>query len=232
MEELTEFKKKYSNPFDGIDKESVFQKKCEEIAKDLFEHYYIQCDETKYYFAEIEFYYFNENSTILNKRWNTLTYPRENKSAGEMFYHLSGVDICFESNLLKDNKTGELKGKGGGILIRSLTNEARTEVVAGPINCVNTMLNACCEKRKMPYLQYNKSVVRDVKMHSTFRYLGKKDFDLINKKSKKGNIDGWLKLAFFDGKINSTVWNTTKSTSTYNKKRFKYDNNKPHTSDI
>ena len=114
MEELYELLKK---PFDGLSKDEDIQGRCRSIAQELFDNYCIKCKEKEYYFAEIEFYYYEKGKW--EEEWNKVTYPRECK-AGGLFYHLSGVDICLDSNLRKEK--GVFSGKGGGLLIRSIVD--------------------------------------------------------------------------------------------------------------
>lgn len=104
---MEELKNLLTNPFDG---KEDFQAVCEEIARKLFSHYCINCNGKEYYFAEIEFYYRNEEISKWNNDWNKVTYSnRTGYEAGSLFYHLSGVDICFECT----------EKRYGGILIRS-----------------------------------------------------------------------------------------------------------------
>lgn len=130
------------NPFEKIEKGNVanFQDKCLEIAERLFKEYCIQCGEKKYYFAEIEFYYYDKDN--FNQKWNEKTYPRTDKDAGTLFFHYSGVDICFDSKFSK--------GKFGGILIRSLkVEDNETKFITGPSVCMLELLNVCVEQKAL-----------------------------------------------------------------------------------
>ena len=148
MKEQYDFLK---SPFQGLKQDEVanIQNRCFQIAKTLFENYSIVCGDKVYRFAEIEFYYYKKEESGKNnfdKEWNKETYPR-NKDAGDLFFHYSGVDICFQchyDDIEKDNDCGEF----GGILIRSLLDGEK--ILAGPLFCVTTMLNAC--KGIMPTL--------------------------------------------------------------------------------
>ena len=107
---------KLTNPFKGLKENNEFQDECFEIAKDLFRNYCINCNRTEYHFAEVEFYYYDSEQYLQNReqyKWQRVTYPRKCK-AGQLFYHLSGVDICFESDY------NNQKAKFGGILIRAI----------------------------------------------------------------------------------------------------------------
>lgn len=142
MEEKFDFLK---NPFNEITARNIkeFQDKCYEIAERLFMEYCIQCGKKKFYFAEIEFYYYDKNS--FNQKWNEKTYPRTDKDAGTLFFHYSGVDICFESKFSN--------GKFGGILIRSLKVEDKeTKFITGPSVCMLELLNVCVEQNVLPEL--------------------------------------------------------------------------------
>lgn len=130
--------KKLENPFDSVEKNDVegFKNECRNIAQMLFNDYCIRCCNTNtvayYYFAEIEFYYYDKDK--FNDYWNWKTYPRTRKSAGEILFHYSGFDICFKSDF-KD-------GKFGGILIRSLKDENGI-YITGPSVCAQEVLNVC-----------------------------------------------------------------------------------------
>ena len=207
---MNSFLKRLKDPFVGLDNNNVddVQHKCAELAKELFNNYYIKCKDKKYYLAEIEIYYFKEG--CLNDKWNEVTYPRMGYRAGSLFYHLSGMDICFESNLEKRN--GVLYGKGGGVLIRSIVDE-KNNLIVGPLTCVNVMLNSC-KDREMPRLK-RLSKSRNITPTSTYRFLGKHDFENIG----SGNRDGKLKLAYYDETtISPELWN--KARSSYYSKRL------------
>ena len=172
--------------------------------------YCVKCGDKFFFFAEIEFYYYRaSDKKDLEKagmNWEGVTYSR-NTNAGDFFYHLSGCDICFKSD----------ENECGGILIRSLIDESE-KVVAGPMNCVNAMLNACGKNHNVPSL-FKKNNPRNVDIRSTYRFLGDDDFKKIN----NGNKDGNLKLAYFDSNIKQNVWNTARPS--YYSTRFKYDAN-------
>lgn len=201
--------------FNPLDPEVTFNK----IAKNLMHNYCIQCGKEQFYFAEIEFYYYkttDQNKFDKISNWEGVTYDR-NTNAGDLFYHLSGCDICFDSNINKLNK--EFISEGGGILIRSLSDKTGKIITAGPMNCVNTMLNAC-GKEKAPYLsQIDKSIVYDINVCPTYRYLGSNDFKIIKDNIKdKTNRDGNLKLAYYNDKISIDAWN--KARPSYYNSRF------------
>ena len=142
-----------------------FQKYFDELAKYIFGHVGIVIGDSsskqiKYYLEEIEFYYNNsiieeEEITYTSKdkkekkekkekkNYFSCTYKRK-RDAEQLFWHYSGVDICFQS----DDKCY------GGILIRSLTKEYTNqdgklvrELIAGPLRCANDIINQCIENK-------------------------------------------------------------------------------------
>ena len=102
MEITNELKDMLTNPFDGVNNTNIqdIQKRCKKIAKMLFNKHGIKCGNKTFRFAEIEFYYYNKEKEWQDK-WNTATYYR-NKNAGNLFFHYSGVDICFQSDSEKN----------------------------------------------------------------------------------------------------------------------------------
>ena len=190
--------------------EANFQESFKCIAETLLNNCCIQCGEKEFYLAEIEFYYYDSN--LFNQHWNEVTYERNGYEAGDLFYHLSGMDICFDSNLSKDK--GKKVGYGGGILIRSIVEE-NGQITVGPLTCVNKMLNAC-KGGNMPHLDTTKQRNRFPK--KTFRYLGQDDFNAIQEGKNK---DGALKLAYYDP-LSQEAWNKARSSYYYNR-LTKYD---------
>ena len=133
----------------GEDIQTVF----ESIAEKMMKEFCLLCDKKMYYFAEIEFYYYDKKR--FNDEWNWVTYPRTNKEAGDLFFHYSGFDICFDSSF--DN------GKFGGVLIRSLKDENGT-YITGPSVCLLEVLNTCSKSGKLPVIKVddgNKECVID-----------------------------------------------------------------------
>lgn len=128
----------------GMNEDNI-QESFQNIAETLLKNFCLQCGDKKYYFAEIEFYYYDKNS--FKEVWNTRTYPRDNRDAGDLFFHYSGFDICFDSSFEH--------GKFGGILIRSLIDVAKIDnkFVTGPLLCVNEVLNACSKAKKWPEIE-------------------------------------------------------------------------------
>ncbi len=197
------------NPFHGLNQEEIsqIQNRCKEIAKMLFDNYCIKCGDAVFRFAEIEFYYYDQ--TWFNKEWNEVTYPRICE-AGDIYYHLSGMDICFKSNLPNDFKKKKI-GTGGGILIRSIWEKAdkgNKNITVGPLTCVNKILNACKGKQmpKLEKLPISEQI--DLEPEAIYRYLGKNDFNNI---SNSTNKDGKLKLAFYAFSDDKDSWDHARS---------------------
>ena len=89
------------NPFEGLSNYESIQDKCAEIARELFSNYHLACGNETFRFAEIEFYYYDRAMYLKDKnlnKWQEVTYPRDNYQGGQLFYHLSGIDICFDSH--------------------------------------------------------------------------------------------------------------------------------------
>lgn len=189
---------KMKNPFDGLSTANDVNRCCREMAEELLGQYCIRCKNKEFYFAEVEFYYWQKGKW--EKEWNRVTYPRDGYGAGQLFFHISGVDICFESSFGED--------KFGGILIRAIIDQ-EGNVIAGPLNSMLHMLNAC-EGDEMPKLQKSQVPKREVKLHSTYRALGEKDME----EEKAGS----LTLCFYDA-LPADKWVTQKNT--YDKRKGK-----------
>lgn len=199
MEEQYDFLK---NPFENLSKgnKQQFQKKCAEIARKLFCGYYIKCSDKKFFFAEMEFYYYEKGAW--DAQWNKLTYARNEYKAGDLFYHLSGIDICFESHYCTDN------AQFGGILIRAIRDD-KNSIISGPLTCKDEILNAC-KHGAMPQLK-STSRKREFDIKSTYRALGKDDTDKENDR-----------LCFYDSQI--IDWNPAKPR--YNTRNDKIESKK------
>lgn len=215
---MEDIKKMLDIPFVGLKKDEgqKIQARCLEIAQELFDNWGIECGDKIFRFAEIEFYYYKKEVSDGNNfdaDWNRETYPRS-KNAGDFFFHYSGVDICFQCHFeeaKRDNEYGEF----GGILIRSLLDE--NQIIAGPLFCVNTMMNVC--KESMPKLvpvpvpnDYQNCVLKQ-----TVRYGINSD-----KNSESGNLP---KLCFYATHVNGKIlnWEMTSERIAWDKpnKRFK-----------
>ena len=208
MEEIIELLK---NPFDGLSDYESIKKKCEEIAQKLFDNNGIKCGDKTFRFAEIEFYYYDREKYLENPdlfKWQEVTYPRDGYEAGQLFYHLSGIDICFDSQYNKEEVNF------GGILIRSIKDGDR--IIAGPLNCKDTILNAC-KNGEIP--KFTEAPEKQIKLAQTYRSLGKTGTDIH---------DG---LCFFDGSLVKDDWNPKRDrfdtkTGRIESKKSSYDTSK------
>ena len=119
---------------DGTPKDSSGDYDFTSLAKEIMNKMYID-NGAKYYLVEIEFYIYDKD-----KHADSHVYPRAKKEAGELFFHLSGMDICFKSSLDE--------GRFGGILIRALERETNGEktLFGGPLVCKDEVLNTATEK--------------------------------------------------------------------------------------
>ena len=183
-----------TNPFDGLAKDGL-KNKCREIAESLFCNYCINCNGTKLYFAEVEFYYWQQNKW--NKNWNSITYPRICE-AGTLFFHLSGIDICFNSYY--DETDLDKDAQFGGILIRSIRDE--NNITAGPWNCMLKILNTCRGKN-MPIIEALEKPLKNKEfIKGTYRSLGKEDQEEEKELSEKESLN----LCFYDSSIQKEKW--------------------------
>ena len=105
----------------------------EDIATDLLKSYVIQKGEVKYRLTDIEFYLYHDGHKDI------ITYPRISP-AGSWFFHSSGVDITFESDVFfpKHSKKPRLTTNAffGGILIRGIEKiipRGKNEPFKGPM---------------------------------------------------------------------------------------------------
>jgi hypothetical protein len=152
IEKYSDFEKSLKNKeLNSYSSIAQFQEYFDRIAKYILGHVAIVIGDSnskqiKYYLEEIEFYYNNgkipeEEITFTKdkkekkekKNYFSCTYKRE-RDAKQLFWHYSGVDICFQSD----------ETCYGGILIRSLTKEYDNEVkelIAGPLRCSNELIN-------------------------------------------------------------------------------------------
>ncbi len=211
-----------SNPMKDVEKnvESINNAFFEK-AQELMRNYCIASGDEIFYLAEVEFYYFEKDKWCDD--WNHVTYARDGYGAGALFYHLSGIDICFESDCVK--------GVFGGILIRSILNKNESNIITGPLKCKDVILNAC-KNGNMPSIKpLDKPVDFDVK--PACRFLGKTET-----KKEKGlgyklcfyinrPIDCWKHITEKKYKIVSNndadvkwILKTERSTKYYNLDRF------------
>ena len=111
----------------------------EDISEILLNKCIVVAGDKKYRILEIEFYLFSP------LHQDIITYPRDNMSGGEWFFHQSGVDLCFKSCCkTKRNSTYHVfdtNNKFGGILIRSMMelDAENRPVINGPMKCVDRL---------------------------------------------------------------------------------------------
>lgn len=124
-----------------LDEQSVEQE-FRNIAEYLLGNCYIEQGDIEYRFLEVEFYYYSKlHQDVKEKNGQPFVYPRQCNKAGAFFMHSSGLDICFKSIILDDNKFLY----GGGILLRSLLRidpqDKSMMVVTGPWDCRDALFN-------------------------------------------------------------------------------------------
>lgn len=112
--------KKMQDFFSSLNPNKATQEKIKNFMRDLLENYVLEVAGKQFAFAEIEIY------TSADKN----SYKRES-SAGNIFFHNFGFDICFESS----------KEAYGGVLVRSLWPLGKAEPIVGPRRCANAILN-------------------------------------------------------------------------------------------
>ena len=112
--------KKMREYFSNLDPNETSQKEIENFMRGLLQDYALEVAGVKFAFAEIEIY------TNADKN----TYKRTS-SAGDIFFHNFGFDICFNSS----------EEAYGGVLVRSLWPLEGAEPIAGPRRCANAILN-------------------------------------------------------------------------------------------
>lgn len=165
-----------------------------DLANKIINNYHIKCGNKGFRFAEIEFYYYDKNH--FNEEWCQKTYPRKDKDAGELFFHYSGVDICFDSSFDKDMAIF------GGILIRSLYDEERKMYITGPLLCANEMLNACSKNMVWPVIE--ETIEHSCVIEATGRY-GISYSDGYEFKDKLCFYDHQLKVHLINS-IEASTW--------------------------
>lgn len=193
---MEDIKKLLKPPFDDLKEYCIqnYQEECSEIAKELFCNWCINCNGKEYYLAEIEFYYYDSKLYLHDKKqfkWQKVTYARDGYNAGDLLYHLSGIDICFESSY------NNQEAKFGGILIRAIkeVNDKNGTIIAGPLVCKDEILNACKGGNMPLFCEATKK--RKLTPKATYRALGKVDIDKDNDR-----------LCFYDSSKNNN-WNPT-----------------------
>jgi len=134
--------------------EDRIREQIDKIAKAFFNRGVISNGTESYELLEIEFYIVHPNFC------DVVTYKRDWKKPGELFYHYSGIDICFAS----DEKIM------GGILVRSVHkigapfNEG---IICGPLKLKDVLLNNASQKLEFTLDSQNNQ--KDIKFERTNR---------------------------------------------------------------
>lgn len=127
-----------------------------DIAKILMNEYYISNGAHLYRPLEIEFYIYLKDISDNEKRHaDEHVYPRT-AEAGRIFFHQSGMDICFSSSM-KD-------GYFGGILIRALEREDK-EYFGGPRICAFEVLNSATGMCAVQKCEHDQKLSFDVEAY-------------------------------------------------------------------
>jgi len=206
---LENFAKCPKEPF----KDEDFQKDLQTFAESLFNNFQIKKGNKLYDFLEIEFYIYNEHHK------DCITYERTCE-AGYWFFHQSGVDISFKSNLkdkkkvLEDkSKITEKEGYGGGILIRSICDDEGKDI-CGPQKCVDELFdkfNAFGDIANFPCIVERNPKI-ELNIQPCPRYIKKGDPTIDEKRKKWGfktedEMMGFLKqeYRFYDANYSSKL---------------------------
>lgn len=147
-----------NNIKDLLDKiwKTVIDTDIKELAKELMNEYCIYNGQYHYRPIEIEFYIYDKD-----KHADTHVYYR-NKKAGELFFHYSGMDICFESSSPQPNN-GNKDVRFGGILIRALERiGSDNQLFGGPLVCMCEIINTATEKCKVEKRPISESEKKDI----------------------------------------------------------------------
>lgn len=158
--------------------------KLKKLAEMLMNEYCIFNGRYWYRLVEIEFYIYDK----INHP-DTHVYKRDEKNAGDIFYHYSGMDICFDSKM-ED-------GRFGGILIRSLeriSEDDKKIMFGGPLVCKNEVLNSAniictvvpleqaCDfssRTGLPRVGIKQSNAQDTYWDKKYRFIRKDVIDFI-----------------------------------------------------
>jgi len=161
------------------------------LANEIMNKIYIDNGAYKYRPIEIEFYIYDKNNHN-----DIHVYPREAK-AGKLFFHLSVMDICFESSFIEKDNTISF----GGILIRALERikDGKQILFGGPLICVNEVLNTATERVKVELVNPGE----ELKYTAVKKYSGKRKG--INKYEKKDDIYWNAKYRFFRNDVNDII---------------------------
>lgn len=145
--------KKMREYFSSLDPNETSQKEIENFMRGLLQDYALEVAGVKFAFAEIETY------TNADKN----TYKRTS-SAGDIFFHNFGFDICFNSS----------EEAYGGVLVRSLWPLGGAEPIAGPRRCANAILNISAPNLSFCLLEAGENSQKATEFSSRIR---RTDFD-------------------------------------------------------
>ena len=141
------------------------------FAASLMKNFQIEKGDNRYWMTEIEFYIYTDSHRDI------ITYPR-NCEAGQWFFHASGVDLSFKSEV--DSNARNLVRKPelsrqsvfGGILIRKIVMDGNPSIEApGPIKVIDELFDrfdALKAPKDFPIIVEAKSP-RDNSVHSGIR---------------------------------------------------------------
>ena len=127
----------------GVEGEGQIVARFKKLAEILLKDIKIQKGDKKYLLTDIEFYWYT------NTHRDIITYPRK-CSAGMWYFHSSGVDISFESDVLTEGDNKPILNKDarfGGILIRGIKpeesgqSEKKDALSSHPLNIVDELFD-------------------------------------------------------------------------------------------
>lgn len=183
-----------------IKKEEDVASQFKEIAEMLFQDFHIEKEGVRYDFLEVEFYFYNE------KHPDVITYPRNTK-AGEWFFHMSGVDISFQSEK-KEREGKEVAVFGGGILVRSILKK-KEQVIAGPYKCMDELFDKfdafSTKLENFPILKPNEK--QEIKIKSCVRWIPPftGNFDEVKKERREKELSEKYKKEFDSAKFEELI---------------------------
>ncbi|MDE6450991.1 MAG: hypothetical protein K2L23_01630 [Odoribacter sp.] len=182
--------------------EDEVKKQFKEIADMLFQDFHIEKEGVRYDFLEVEFYFFSKEHP------DFITYPRNTK-AGEWFFHMSGVDISFESK--KDEREGkEVAVLGGGILVRSILKEGEKTPITGPYKCVDELFDKFdafgSNLENFPILKPNEKMSKE-EIKACVRWIPPftGNFDEVKKERKEKELSEKYKKEFDGAKFEELI---------------------------
>lgn len=174
---------------DQVTSSEKFTENRRTIAEKLLRDYCIQKGDLRYDILEIEFYYFDKDHPDI------ITYPRDAES-GDWFLHLSGVDLCFKSSIVRcfnedcvePNNNGKIdpqKSYFGGVLIRAIRRQNDGAMFLGPWNtCDELFLDSSVQRVSLVAKDEKTQPQKTCKIGLANRYF---NFNIDKKLSDKHN---------------------------------------------